>query len=175
MINRLAICIVFLCFGAWTNAQVSSIIPLPTNLEQGYPRLYTTQDAKKDLENTIKKELWAQEVLSGIHNRIDVHVERNVSDKTWMVSRLQMYWKTKSTNVYVDGVDYSHADGEAPVPTVRFTGSRNSATSYKKPKLEDILPYMDDPRGLYLPNGTKEGEPFEWVEQSKTGNIIVFD
>ena len=173
MINRLAICIVFLCFGAWTNAQVSSIIPLPTNLEQGYPRLYTTQDAKKDLENTIKKELWAQEVLSGIHNRIDVHVERNVSDKTWMVSRLQMYWKTKSTNVYVDGVDYSHADGEAPVPTVRFTGSRNSATSYKKPKLEDILPYMDDPRGLYLPNGTKEGEPFEWVEQSKTGNIIV--
>ncbi|WFO15940.1 hypothetical protein M601_019920 [Cellulophaga baltica 4] len=125
------------------------------------------------MQKTIKKEAWAKEVLSGIHKRIDTHVERHVDDPEWMVSRLQMYWKTKATNVYVNGVDYSHADGEAPVPTVRFTGSRNSATAYGKPALEDILPYMDDPRGLYLPNRTKEGKPFEWAEQSETGGIII--
>ncbi|WP_282143714.1 six-hairpin glycosidase [Cellulophaga baltica] len=166
--NTLAL-LVFISFASWSQAQ----IPLPKSQESGYPRLYVTQDEKKDLQKTIKKEAWAKEVLSGIHKRIDTHVERHVDDPEWMVSRLQMYWKTKATNVYVNGVDYSHADGEAPVPTVRFTGSRNSATAYGKPALEDILPYMDDPRGLYLPNRTKEGKPFEWAEQSETGGIII--
>ncbi|MDO6809770.1 six-hairpin glycosidase [Zobellia galactanivorans] len=163
----------FCLLTTYLSAQGPTAIPLPENLEQGYPRLYITQSEKKELQKTIKKEQWAKEVLQGIHERIDAHVERHVTDPEWMVSRLQMYWKTKATNVYVNGVDYSHADGEAPVPTVRFTGSRNSATQYAKPKLEEIMPYMDDPRGLYLPNKTKEDRPFEWVEQSKTGNIIV--
>lgn len=101
-------------------AQESNKIPLPTNLEQGYPRLYITQDEKKDLQKTIKKETWAKEVLQGIHDRIDTHVKRHQSDPEWMVSRLQMHWKTKATNIYVNGVNYSHADGEAPVPTVRL-------------------------------------------------------
>ncbi|GAA3650130.1 heparinase II/III family protein [Flavivirga jejuensis] len=147
-------------------------IPLPNNLEQGYPRIYITQKGKKDLQKTIKQETWAQEVLKSIHNKIDAHVERHVDDKEWMVSRLQMYWKTKATNVYINGINYSHADGEAPVPTVRFIGSRDYTTPYGKPKLEDVLPYMDDPRGLYLPNKNKEGKPFEWAAQSKTGRVI---
>lgn len=154
------------------SAQNSVDIPLPSNLEQGYPRLYITQSEKKDLQKTIQKEQWAKEVLQGIHERIDGHVERHVTDPEWMVSRLQMHWKTKATNIYVEGINYSHADGEAPVPTVRFVGSRDYTTPYGKPKLEDILPYMDDPRGLYLPNRSKEGNPFEWAEQSKTGRIV---
>lgn len=161
--------IVLIALCSWSYAQ----IPLPQNQEQGYPRLYITQNEKEDLQKTIQKETWAQKVLTGIHQHIDTHVERHVNDPEWMVSRLQMYWKTKATNVYINGVDYSHADGQAPVATVRFTGSRNSATVYGKPKLEDILPYMDDPRGLYLPNRSEEGTPFEWAEQSKTGNIII--
>ena len=155
--------------GIWANAQN---IPLPKNLEQGYPRMYITQAGKGKLEKTIEQEAWAQDLLSGLHNKIDVHVERHVTDPEWMVSRLQMYWKTKSSNIYINGINYSHADGEAPVPTVRLCGSRDYTTPYGKPKLEDILPYMDDPRGLYLPNRSKEGNPFEWVEISKTGRII---
>lgn len=156
----------------WLNAQETAKIPLPTNLEEGYPRLYITESGKKDLEKTIKNESWAKDVLKGIHNRIDAHVIRHVDDPEWMVSRLQMYWKTKSTNVYVNGINYSHADGEAPVPTVRFVGSRDYTTPYGTPKLEDVLPYMDDPRGLYLPNKSKEGKPFEWAEISKTGRVV---
>lgn len=147
-------------------------IPLPENLEQGHPRIYIRQLEKAGLEIRIAKEAWAQEVLDGIHQRIDVFVNGHVEDPEWMVSRLQMHWKTKATNVYIRGRYYSHADGEAPVPTVRFSGSRSHATNYGRPGLEDILPYMDDERGLYLPNKTKEGRPFEWVEQSKTGGII---
>lgn len=162
----------FLLFCHFLFAQNDVKIPLPQNLEQGYPRLYITQSEKKSLEKTIKKEAWAKEVVSGIHKRIDVHVERHQTDPEWMVSRLMMYWKTKATNVYINGIYYSHADGEAPVPTVRYTGSRDYTTNYAMPALEDIIPYMDDERGLYLRNKTKEGKPLEWVEISKTGGII---
>ena len=161
--------VILFCTGLQLKAQE---IPVPKNLEQGYPRIYITQDEKNNLEETIQNEEWAQDVLSGLHERIDAHVERHVSDPDWMVSRLMMYWKTKATNVYVNGIYYSHADGKAPVPTVRFTGSRDYTTNYAMPDLEDILPYMDDERGLYLRNKTKEGQPLEWVEQSKTGGII---
>lgn len=171
VIQKGLILLVYL-IGTNTYAQISNPIPLPENLEQGYPRLYITQDGKKALQKTIKKEAWATGVLQGIHERIDKHVERHVTDPEWMVSRLQMYWKTKSTNIYVNGVNYSHADGEAPVPTVRFVGARDYTTPYGTPKLEDILPYMDDPRGLYLPNKSKEGNPFEWAAISKTGRVI---
>ena len=169
---KIAVHLLICLAGSNVQAQIEGTIPLPENLEQGYPRVYITQSGKKDLEKTIKKEQWAQDVLTGIHNRIDEHVERHVTDLEWMVSRLQMYWKTKATKIYVNGVNYSHADGEAPVPTVRFVGARDYTTPYGTPKLEDILPYMDDPRGLYLPNRSKEGNPFEWAEISKTGRVI---
>jgi len=155
-----------------TSVLAESHIPLPDQLEQDYPRIFTTQKQKPALENTISKQVWAQQVVEKIHNTVDEHVKRHVNDNEWMPSRLQMYWQTKAKNVYVDGPYYSHADGKAPKPTVRFTGARSGHTSYAKPALADILPYMDDPRGLYLPNKTKKGRPFEWVEQAQTGTII---
>jgi hypothetical protein len=165
----LAISTLLIACSTWANAQK---IPVPNNLEETYPRIHITQAEKGELEKTIQQEAWAQDVLSGIHKKIDVHVERHVSDPEWIVSRLQMHWKTKAKNEYINGIYYSHSDGEAPVPTVRFTGSRDYTTNYATPELEYIMPYMDDPRGLYLPNKTKEGNPFEWVEASKTGGII---
>lgn len=172
MIKRLTLFVILISLGSWVKAQEVSKIPLPKNLEPGYPRLYITQAEKSKLEKTIQQEAWAQAVLSGLHKGIDEHVARHVTDPEWMVSRLQMYWKTKATNIYINGVDYSHADGEAPVPTVRFTGARDYTTNYAMPDLDDIIPYMDDERGLYLRNKSKEGNPLEWVEQSKTGGLI---
>jgi len=150
--KKLSLFIILIWLGGLTNTQESNNIPILKNLPQGYPRIYITQDEKQGLEKIIQKESWAQDVLAAIHKRIDKHVERHVGDPEWMVLRLQMYWKTKATNVYVNGIDYAYADGEAPVPTVRFTGSSNSATPYSTPKLENILTYMDDPSGLFLPN-----------------------
>ncbi len=148
-------------------------IPTPENLKQGHPRLYITQEEKGNLEQTIENEEWAQEVLSGIEKRIDTYVDRHVEDPEWMPSRLLMHWKTKSTDIYIKGITYSHAGGEAaPVATVRFEGSRDGTTNYMAPSIENIMPYMDDPRGLYLQNKTIEGRPFEWVDQSKTGGIV---
>lgn len=170
--KKITVLIAIVSLAITANSQVNEKIPLPENLHQTYPRLYITQDEKPGLETTIQEEKWAQDVLEGIHNRIDTYVERHVNDPEWMVSRLQMHWKTKAKNEYINGIYFSHSDGEAPVPTVRFTGSRDYTTNYATPKLEEILPFMDDERGIYLPNKTKEGNPFEWVEASKTGGII---
>ena len=172
MIKKLTLFIIVISLASWIKAQESTKIPIPENLPQGYPRIYITAEEKGDLEKTINDKDWARQVLAGIHTRIDEHVERHVTDPEWMVSRLQMYWKTKATDIYINGVYYSHADGEAPVPTVRFTGARDYTTNYAMPDLADIIPYMDDERGLYLRNKSKEGSPLEWVEQSKTGGLI---
>ena len=56
------------------HAQENVQIPIPGNLEQGYPRIYITQGEKSQLENTIQQEEWAKDVLNGIHKRIDGHV-----------------------------------------------------------------------------------------------------
>ncbi len=103
---------------------------------------------------------------------MDPYVDRHNDDPDWIVSRLQMYWNTKYERVYVNGMDFSHGEGEAQVPTVRFSGSRDWATDYLMPELENVKPYMDDERGLYLQNGVRENQPWEWVHPSETGHIV---
>ena len=103
-------------------------------------------------------------------NKISKYVEQYKTDPEWLSSRFQMYWKSHATDVYVDGEFYSHAEGHAPVPTVRFTGQRDYVTVYKTPKLEDVKPYLEDKRGLFLEN--KNTNEWEWVEPSKTGRVI---
>ena len=146
-------------------------IPLPKDLPQTHPRLLTVPSYKAVLTQQIKNEDWAKQVLSGINKRVDKYVNQHVSDPTWMPSRLMMYWKSKATQVYIRGGVYSHADGQAPVPTVRFGSSRGQASVYNRPKLEDIIPYMDDTKGVYFHNTKKEGNPLEWGEQSNASGI----
>lgn len=146
----------------------SQRIPLPADLPQDRPRLMTTPEHKPALEKTLRKEKWAQEVMKGILERIDPYVEKVQKEPDWVYSRLMMYWKSKATNVYIRGGVYSHADGEAPVPTVRFGSMRGMGSPYKRPALEAIIPYMDDTKGVYFLNTAKEGSPLEWIEQ---GNV----
>ena len=54
MKNKLKLCIIFTILVGWLNAQETTKIPLPTNLEEGYPRLYITENGKKKLEKTIQ-------------------------------------------------------------------------------------------------------------------------
>jgi len=141
-------------------------IPLPENLPQVHPGLMTTPDNKPALQKQVQNKEWAKEVLQGILNRIDPYVEKTQVQKDWMSSRLMMYWKSKATNVYINGGVYSHADGEAPLPTVRFGSTRGVSSPFTRPKIEDIIPYMDDTKGVYFQNTSKEGDPLEWVDQA---------
>lgn len=141
-------------------------IPLPENLPQGHPRLMTVDADKPRIQKQVETEAWAKEVLDGILERIDPYVEKTQAEPDWLYSRLMMYWKSHATQVYIRGGVYSHADGEAPVPTVRFGSTRGVYSAIKRPKIEDIIPYMDDTKGVFFHNTAKEGHPLEWSEQS---------
>lgn len=135
-----------------------------------HPRYLTTEDNKKETLNLIKKEKWAKDVFDGLTLRVERYSSKGPE---WLTSRLQMYWKSHSTDVYIRGEYYDHAGGEkAPAPTVMYTGSRSHATIYRGPKLEDITPYHEDSKGMYLANTSLKGEPFEWASISKTGRMI---
>lgn len=148
-------------------------IPLPDNLPQGHPRLMTTDGQRETVKQQIKNEEWAGNVMEGILKRIDPYVDKTTQQPDWMYSRLMMYWKSKATQVYINGGVYSHADGEAPVPTVRFGSTRGVSSPIKRPKLEDIIPYMDDTKGVYFHNTAKEGNPLEWSEQSNVSGSAI--
>jgi hypothetical protein len=147
-------------------------IKIPAAVTPVHPRLLTSNTEKSRLQALIGSAGWENTSFEQSKKSIEEYVNRHQTDSTWIVSRLQMYWKTKSTDVFIKGGVYDHAEGEAPAPTVRFTGTRDAVTTFGAPKLEDILPYMDDPRGLYYANRAKPGQPLEWVEQAKTGRIV---
>ena len=42
-------------------------------------------------------------------------------------------------------------------PTVMYTGARSHGTNYVRPKLDELKPYQEDVRGMYLVNGMLEG------------------
>lgn len=148
-------------------------IPLPSDLPEGHPRLMTFDKYKPILQTQIKEEEWAKEIIQGIEKRVDFYVDKTQSQPDWMYSRLMMYWKSRATQVYINGGVYSHADGESPVPTVRFGSTRGVSSPYKRPRIEDIIPYMDDTKGVYFHNSSKTGNPLEWVEQSNVSGSSI--
>ncbi|HEY8781587.1 MAG TPA: heparinase II/III family protein [Mucilaginibacter sp.] len=147
-------------------------IPVPADLG-GHPRILTKgQSGKDSLAGLLAKQNWARQVYDDLKKNIDPYVNRHVTDSTWILSRLQMYWQSNATDVFVKNGAYAYSSGKAPVPTVRFTGTRDAVTSYMRPKLEDIKPYMGDNDKLYLQNGALPSKPWEYVDQSKSGRII---
>lgn len=139
-------------------------------LNTDHPRYLTTENEKKETLDLIKKEKWAKDVFDGLTSRVEKYSSKGPE---WLTSRLQMYWKSHATDVYIRGEYYDHAGGEkAPAPTVMYTGARSHATIYRRPKLEDITPYHEDTKGMYLANTSLNGEPLEWVSISKTGRMI---
>lgn len=141
-------------------------IPLPANLPQGHPRLMTNEGQKPGLQRQIDDEQWAKDVLSEIKGRIDPYVEKIKSQPDWLYSRLMMYWKSHAMQVYINGGLYARAEGGAPAPTPRFGSARGISSPFKRPAIADIVPYMDDTKGVYFRNTAKEGNPLEWTAQS---------
>lgn len=143
-----------------------------SGIAQNHPHIYISDQDKPAFLLRLKNDSGVNGYVNKIQQHLASFVARHQSEPEWVVSRLQMYWNTKYTRVFVNGMDFSHGEGSAPVPTVRFSGSRDWDTDYLTPEIEDILPYMDDNRGLYLQNGEKPGKPWEWVHPAETGHII---
>ncbi|AOZ97980.1 heparinase II/III domain-containing protein [Flavobacterium commune] len=149
----------------------SQNLPVPQNVGTQHPRVFGKEMSLNQVKELVQKEDWAAAIITKTKNNLAPYITHYKTDKSWLVSRLQMYWKTKATQVYIKGGTYDHADGEAPVATVKYPGTRNHTTDYLTPKIEDILPYMDDPRGLYLQHRNRPAQ-WEWTGISKSGKIV---
>jgi len=148
-------------------------VKIPAILPQGHPRALTSTVTKDSVKHLILKEDWAKEIFDKIKLRTDAYVVRHLKEPQWLVSRLQMYWNNHWTDIYIKGEKFAYAAGEkAPVPTVRFTGTRATTTIYRRPELKDITPFMDDERGLLFINSSKNGNPLEWADPAETGRNI---
>lgn len=165
--NRL---IISLCFCLLANLLAAQNNLSLDKLSDEHPRYLTAKSNLRDVQRMIEKEAWASDVFQQLKVRTDRYVDKGTD---WLSSRLQMFWKTCPTDVYIKGEYFDHAGGEkAPAPTVMLSGARSHATNYVRPKLEELQPYQEDPRGLWLRNKMLEGQPYEWATISKTGNII---
>ncbi|MEH6305663.1 hypothetical protein RYH73_08410 [Olivibacter sp. CPCC 100613] len=148
-------------------------IPLPENLSKEHPRLLTTSKEKVILQQKIENEDWAKNVKKGLELRIEPFLQKTKEQPDWLLSRLMMYWKSHADQVYINGGVYARATGHAPVPTVRFGSTRGLSSAIKRPKLEDIVPYMDDTKGVFFRNTEKEGSPLEWVDQAAVSGSSI--
>jgi len=145
-------------------------LPVPKNIGDQHPRIFGHDMSLDQMKDLVKNEEWANSIVEKTKSRLEPIIRHYRENEDWLVSRLQMYWKNRSNQVFINGGNYDHAEGEAPVPTVKFIGGRGTKTDHMRPRLEDVLPYMDDPRGLYLQRkGTKD--QWEWVPIPATGGI----
>ena len=91
----------------------------------------------------------------------------------WLYSRLQMFWNSHATDVFVNGETYAKPGGErAAEPTVKYNGSRGTASQYNRPKLEDLVPYDDDEQGSVTYINKQTGK-MEKTSPAKTGCNIA--
>ncbi len=91
----------------------------------------------------------------------------------WLYSRLQMFWNTHATDVFVNGETFASPGGErAPEPTVKFNGTRGTESQYNRPKLEDLVPYDDDEQGSVTYINKQTGK-MEKTSPAKTGCNIA--
>lgn len=135
-------------------------IEVPNNLNKAYPRLTV---APLNEEQTKQ-----------LREKVAPYMEKVKAQPDWLVSRLQMNWVTRATDVFINGETFSHVGGQqAPEPTVKYNGTRGKPGSHNRPKLADVVPYDDDEASsVTFRNTTSEGQPLEKVHPSKTGAAI---
>lgn len=119
---------------------------------------------KKKVENTETVKL---------KNKIENVMAKVDAQPDWLYSRLQMFWNTRATDVFVNGERFDHPGGErAAEPTVKYNGTRGMESQYNRPRLEDMVPYDDDEQGnvTYINKATGK---MEKTSPAKTGCNIA--
>ena len=149
---------------------VNAQYKFPEEIEKNHPRLMSSDITKEQILHEIATSEKIKESYESFKSNVSGYVKQSETDPEWMVSRLQMYWKSHATDIFVKGNFYSHAKGKAPVPTVRLNGGLDYVINYRTPSLENVRPYMEDKRGLWLQN--KNTGKWEWAKISQTGRII---
>ena len=103
-----------------------------------HPRIYVNNKTKANFLTSANSIKWKKQLIDSKKANLDKYLIVCEEDPEWLLSRLQMNWKTRHDKVYLIGGKFSHSGGEAPVPTVRYSGSRDWATDYLSPDLEEV-------------------------------------
>lgn len=104
--------------------------------------------------------------------KTDIYFSKVQVQPDWLLSRLQMYWKSHAIDVFVQDDQFHHVGGNrAPVPTVKFSGQRNHIAPFGAPTLDDVVPYDDDEQGNVTFASKADGH-LERVSPAKTGVAI---
>ena len=120
--------------------------------------------AKKKMEDPEITKLKAK--IENVMSQVDKQPD-------WLYSRLQMFWKTNASDVFVNGEAFAHPGGErAAEPTVKYNGTRGFESQYNRPKLEDLVPYDDDEQGNVTYVNKVTGK-MEKTSPAKTGCNIA--
>lgn len=120
--------------------------------------------AKKKVEDPEISKLKAK--IENVMSQVDKQPD-------WLYSRLQMFWKTNASDVFVNGEAFAHPGGErATEPTVKYNGTRGFESQYNRPKLEDLVPYDDDEQGNVTYINKVTGK-MEKTSPAKTGCNIA--
>lgn len=120
--------------------------------------------AKKKVEDPEITKLKAK--IENVMSQVDKQPD-------WLYSRLQMFWKTNASDVFVYGEAFAHPGGErAAEPTVKYNGTRGFESQYNRPKLEDLVPYDDDEQGNVTYVNKVTGK-MEKTSPAKTGCNIA--
>lgn len=111
--------------------------------------------------------------ITQLKGKIENVMQKVDAQPDWLYSRLQMFWNTHASDVFVNGETFAKVGGErAPEPTVKYNGTRGTASQYNRPRLEDMIPYDDDELGnvTYV---SKASGKMEKTSPAKTGCNIA--
>ena len=111
--------------------------------------------------------------ITQLKGRIENVMQKVDAQPDWLYSRLQMFWNTHASDVFVNGETFAKVGGErAPEPTVKYNGTRGFESQYNRPKLEDLVPYDDDGQGNVTYINKVTGK-MEKTSPAKTGCNIA--
>lgn len=149
------------------------IIYLPA-YTQGHPHILVNDNDKPLILNKIQQQPWAKTDFERIKEEVTKYVEIHKTNPEWILSRYLMNRVPgkRYTLAYSDedGTELIKWAGDAPVPTVRVSSHKRgpvtaSGASYRRPSLEELVPY-DTARLICMVN--QETNKKEWIDPKST-------
>jgi len=153
------------------------IIYLPV-CAQEHPHILVNNNDKSLILNKIEQQSWANTIYREMEKNITLYVERHKTEPEWILSRYLMNRVPgkRYTQAFSDkgGLKLVRWAGDAPVPTVRVSSHIRgpvtlSGATYRKPTIEELVPY-DTARLMNILN--LETRQKEWIDpQAFIGDI----